>query len=257
MPHKIQPLIPGNPEGLEEIARQLLEEIPAGDPETGMNSGGSSGIRGNGSYWTISGVNYRNQIFTVDLSKSPLDNGNSKTQDKWAEYSKTARQRKDFYTGDFPLYHALFKALFLTKDSSNKEKAEEARAFLEKEFKERWLMTLSRVRYMPLGKDIVIHNFGMPDKIEIPFDFVDKDEWVKDSKTPQVYNVLLGSDNIQEINQIYSWITKKPAYLWRVNSKPQTIDERVALFVADSGGASLGCDWNPTDAYSSLGVRVH
>jgi len=257
MEHKIQPLIPGNLEGLEEIARQLLEGIPPENTGDDEESHGEVGLKSNTDFWTISGVNYRNRVHKVDLSKSLLDNGNSKTQDKWVEYSKSAKQRNDFYTGDFPLYHALFRALFFGKDSSDKDKVEEARAFLEKQFKEKWLMTLSRVRYMPSGKDIVIHNFGMPDKIEIPEDFVGKNEWVKDSKTPQVYNTLLGSNNVQEINQIYSWITKKPAYLYRINSKQQGIDERVARFDAYSGGAVLYCYWDPSYTSSSLGVRVN
>ncbi len=250
MKHKIQPLIPGNPEGLEEIARQLLEGAPVGD------SGGSLIIDGNSNHWTITGVNYRNQIFSVDLSKSLLDNGNLKTQDQWVEYSKTARQRKDFYTGDFPLYHALFRALFFSKDSSGKSKVEEARVFLEKQFKEKWLTTLTRIRYLPQGKDLIIHNYGMPDKLEIPVDFVDQDEWVKDSKTPQVYNALLGTNNLQEINQIYSWITKKPAYLWKLNNKPKSVDERVARFYADSGRANLDCGRHPVNTDASLGVRL-
>ena len=39
MEHKIQPLIPGNTDGLEEIARQLLEGIPADDTNGGSGSG--------------------------------------------------------------------------------------------------------------------------------------------------------------------------------------------------------------------------
>ena len=39
-------------------------------------------------------------------------------------------------------------------------------------------------------------------------------------------------------------------YYW----KPE--NERVAGFVADSDGADLGCDWDPSDSGSSLGVRL-
>ncbi len=257
MKHKIQPLIPGNPEGLEEIAKQLLEGISAGDPGAGSGSGGSLIIDGNSNHWTITGVNYRNQIQEVRLLKTLLDNGNAKTQDEWIEYSKQARARNDFYTGDYQLYHSLFKALYLSRDSSNKQEIEEARVFLEKQFKERWLMTLTRIRYLPQGKDSVIHNYGMPDKLEIPVDFMGKDEWVKDSKTPQVYNALLGTNNLQEINQIYSWITKKPAYLWRVNNKPKSVEERVAWFIAYSDRANFYCNRFVSGRDASFGVRVH
>ena len=74
MSHKIQSLIPGNTDGLEEIARQLLEGVTPDYQGSGSSSGGSPGIKGNGSYWTISGVNYRDGIHRVDLSKSLLDN---------------------------------------------------------------------------------------------------------------------------------------------------------------------------------------
>ena len=258
MTNKIQPLIPGNTDGLEEIARQLLEGIPADDTNGGSGLGGSLEVHTSKDFWTITGANYRGKSVTVDLLKSLLDKGNARIQDQWVEYSKQAKTRKDFYVGDFPLYHAVFRALYQNKDSlTDKTRVEEARTFLEKQFNEKWLMTLTRVRHMPKVRDTVIHNFGMPDKIEILEDFVGGDEWVKDTITPQVYNTLLGNNNIQEIQDIYKWITKKPAYLYRVNSKPHAVSERIARFGAGSGWAYLSCNGDPAYTYSSLGVRVH
>ena len=248
----------------DELARRVLaepekpkqqeQETPTPDfsqPEAGK-------IITSQDYWTITGVNYRNKIETFDLLKSLLDNGNAKTQDQWVEYSKQAKAKGDFYTGDFPLYHAVFKALFLKKDSADlteKTQVEEARGFLEKQFREKWLMTLTRIAYQSTGEDNIIHNYGMSDEYKIQENFIGPNEWVKDSSTPQCYNTLLGNNNIQEINQIYKWITGVPAYLWRLNSKPKNLDERVARFDAGSDWAGLGCYRDPLGCYESLGVR--
>jgi len=64
-------------------------------------------INNNPNFWAVTGVNYRDGIYHVDLHKELLDNGDSKTQDQWSEYSKT----NEFKLGDFPLYHSLFQAL--------------------------------------------------------------------------------------------------------------------------------------------------
>src|SRR3989344_6047677 len=80
-------------------------------------------------FWSISNVPYRDGLYRVDLAKTLLDNGNSHTQDEWAEYSRQAQQQNKFHVGDFPLYHALFTELSNVKDAA----AEEAREFINQQ----------------------------------------------------------------------------------------------------------------------------
>jgi len=252
----IQPLIPINKQGwnLEEIAEELLKPAPA---PAGNAGSGNVQVSDNPDFWKVEGVEYRNGIYTVELAKALLDNGNTKTQDQWIEYSKQVKARNGFYTGDFQLYHSLFTALYKNRDKdSARQEVEEARKFLRETFRKKYPLTLTRIAYQPRGMDKIIHSKGMPDEFSLDVNFVDSDEWVKDAKNPAVYKALLGSDNIHEINNVYNWINGTDAYLYRLNSKPSSIDERVARFIADSVRADLDCDWFPRYSDSTLGVRV-
>jgi len=207
-------------------------------------------------HWCITGVPYRGNICPVDLLKTLLDGGAVKTQDEWAEYSRNAVQARGFHVGGFPLYHALFSILFRNKDNAqHREKIGAARTFLKEKFFANWLMTLTRIAYTPSGKDKVTHNSGLPEKYEVQEDIVGLDEWVGDSQNPKLYKAILGTDNISEIQSVYNWITGKNARVWRMNTKPKSVDERVAGFYADSGGAVLDCDGVLQSSDASLGVR--
>ncbi|MFC1682290.1 hypothetical protein ACFL0X_01595 [Nanoarchaeota archaeon] len=218
----------------------------------GARSAAPLEIRSQGDCWTISGVLYKGQPHTVDLLKQRLDHGANKTQAEWAEYSKQARGNKDFSVGDFPLYHALFRALYEQKDNP---KTNEIRDFLEKSFVDYWLMTLTRLKYQP-GTDETVHDFGLASQYSISQDIAGPHEWVKDSQTPEVYQAILGDNDLQRIQDIYHWITKKDARLLRLNEKPNQIDERVARFYAGSDRAGLFFYRDPDYSNSSLGVRA-
>ncbi|MBI4117034.1 hypothetical protein HY449_04800 [Candidatus Pacearchaeota archaeon] len=208
-------------------------------------------------FWTVGRVPYRNGLYRIDLSKQLLDRGQNHTQDEWSQFSESAKQKGDFYVGNFPLYHALFAALHNLKGDSQIEKdVEAARNFLEKEFHANWLITLTRIKYSKTGKDKVIHNHGMQNCSVVDAEFVGPDEYVEDATNMEPYKALLGTDDKNEINSVYKWLTGRRPYLYRVNSKPDKDREFVAGFVAGSGWAGLGCNWNPSGAGRALGVRA-
>jgi len=216
-------------------------------------------IQGNPDFWRINGVEYRNEIYVVDLMKTLLDGGNAKTQDEWIEYSRQAKANNGFYNTGMPLFHSLFRTCYLGRDATNKQEIEEIREFVGKQFAQRFPLTLTRILYQPKAKgsveDILIQNKGMDDEYSERVGFVGPDEWVKDSKTPQAYKALFGSDDLAEINAVYNWLTGKNAYLWRVNSRSSKVDERVARFWAYSGRAGFSWYRDPAGASASLGVR--
>src|SRR3989344_4733374 len=90
------------------------------------SSGGSSGnlppksnrLDTTTDYWSIPSVQYRGGVYIVDLAKSLLDEGNTKTQDMWIAYAKEAQPKDEFYTGDMPLQHAIFTASFQLEESA-------------------------------------------------------------------------------------------------------------------------------------------
>ena len=191
----------------------------------------------------------------MDLLKTLLDNGNTKTQDQWAEYSRIAKQNNSFYTADFPLYNSLFTALF---NRRNEKAAEEIRKFLNEQFEKNWLITLTRIKYMPEGLDEIIHNYKTPDQYIIKENISGPDGYLKDRETnaQPALNAVLGSKKTDEIGEIYKWITGEEAYIWRLSNKPEEIEERVARFNASSVRAVLYCCRNPSGSNSSLGVRA-
>jgi hypothetical protein len=207
--------------------------------------------------WRVNNVNYRNGIYTIDLAKKLLDNGAEKTQDQWIEYSKQAILKNEFYLESFPLYHALFSSLFFNKENAQfKDKIEEARNFVSEMCIKYWLTTLTRIRHKAIGKDNVIHNYGMQDQHIIDENIIGDDEFVKNASDINVYKAILGNDDIILINNIYNWISGKDAYLYRLNNKPKKDHERVARFDTADDRFWLCCYGDPAYSDRGFGVRA-
>ena len=208
-------------------------------------------------FYRINGVNYRDNIYTVDLSKALLS---GKTQEQHAEHRKEAITNNEFYTQDYPLFHSMITALKENKDGQYRQKIGEVRQFIKDLALKYWLMTLTRIQYNPNGKDTIIHNYKQQDKYEAKIDFIGPDGYITNKKTGNVIKPLQAllntKQSIQEINNAYKWLTDVDTYLWRINSKPGNIYERIARFSIDSGRAYLYCGRNPEYSYSSLGVRA-
>jgi hypothetical protein len=208
-------------------------------------------ITPNSRYWTLENVQYKGQNCTVDLARELLDNGNAHTQDEWASIYGTSKSQGEFYTPDYPTFYGILKAI----EGAN---LEEARQFIKDTSRANWLMTLTRIVYQPAGKDdLIIHNYGTSDKWDRSVDFITPDEWIKETKKPKSYQTLLDtSDSIQDINSLFKWLNGTDTKAWKLNSKPKSIDERVARFYAYSDGSVLYCGGNSTYANASLGVRL-
>ena len=205
-------------------------------------------------FYAINGVNYKNNIYTIDLSKTLLP---SKTQDEHAEHRKSARD--GFYTPTYPEFHAIISTLEKNKDNIKyQSQIEQLRQFIKRSALEKWLMMLTRIRYNPTGDDIVIHNYKQKDEYSIKSDnFTGPDGYVPNASNAEkpLQSLLDTSENVNEINQIYKWLTDGDAYIYRLNSRPENRDERVAGFYAGSDGADFDCYGYPQYSSASLGVR--
>ncbi|MFA5174463.1 MAG: hypothetical protein WC438_04755 [Candidatus Pacearchaeota archaeon] len=230
--------------------------LPKQEATIPENANPNQSIINAGDYWTIPNVSYRNGIHTFDLSKTLLENGQAKTQEQWAEYRKIAQPKAEFYTGDMPLYHAVFTALFEQKDNPQfKQIAEEARQFIQNSMRQKCPITLTRIAYQPRGKDKIIHNYKTNEQYELEEKIIGPDRLIESGDCLALKS-LLGNGDINKINSVYQWINQTNAYLWRLNEKPKNVDERVARFDASSGGVNLYCYWGPEYADASLGVRL-
>ncbi|MFA5174467.1 MAG: hypothetical protein WC438_04775 [Candidatus Pacearchaeota archaeon] len=242
-----------NREAEEKSRKDKGNKIKTNPP---VNINPNQSIINVGDYWTIPNVSYRNGIHTFDLSKTLLENGQAKTQEQWAEYRKIAQPKAEFYTGDMPLYHAVFTALFEQKDNPQfKQIAEEARQFIQNSMRQKCPITLTRIAYQPRGKDKIIHNYKTNEQYELEEKIIGPDRLIESGDCLALKS-LLGNGDINKINSVYQWINQTNAYLWRLNEKPKNVDERVARFNALSDGVDLDCYGVPEDADASLGVRV-
>jgi hypothetical protein len=241
-----------------ELIRRLKQPViqtPASQPiqPTPAQAGAVQPVispSNSGDFWRIN-INYRNAVYRADLSKSLLDGGIARTQQEWAKYTNDAKPKGDFYVGDMPLYFSILSAF----SKATGKDADEAREFLKKQMRAKWLMTLTRVQYNPKGSDKIIHNFYTPDIYEVQNNFIGGDSWIKDVDTTNL-EALLGNGDKSQINAVFQKINDTDAYLWRVNSKPKKVDERVAWFGAGSDRADLDCDRGPSGSDSLLGVRM-
>lgn len=208
-------------------------------------------------YWTIPNVIYRGVSGNVDVQRTLLNTGTAMTQNLWANYSEQARTAGQFYTPDYPLVYAtIAKAFDLKDENAYKKQVEEMRTTLKDFARANWLMTLTRIKYAPKGKDTIVHNFGMRDKYEVQENFVGADGKLPADSPTNVYQSLLGTrDSIVKINGVINWLNDTSSYIWRVNRKPDAVDERVAGFNAYSGMAGPDCSADPLYWNVSLGVR--
>ena len=256
----LRPLVPVNEEGLDEIARSLLEEIPS--PPGSISGNSNFSLENLIDSYRITGVQYKNGIYAFDLYKELLP---SRTQNQHAEHRKQvmANNTNEPYTPTFPELNAFLTTLFQNKDNTQyKDQIEQVRQFIKDSALKNWLMTLTRVQYNPQNKkDIVTHNYKQQDQYTIELDsFIGTDGFILNPDTTNVLipvQALLDTrQSLQEINQVYRWLTDVDAYMWRLNSTPNKSTEAVAGLNANSYGAGLDCNGDPGGSSSSLGVHV-
>ncbi|MEK6829331.1 MAG: hypothetical protein AABY15_04325 [Nanoarchaeota archaeon] len=204
-------------------------------------------IDNNLEFWTIPNVNYRGNTQSYELSKNLLP---AKTQSQFASDYQTAITNNQFHSADMRLYHAIFNEVYNQRNSPD---SEEIRAFLNESLRNNWLTTLTRIQYQPKGKDIVIHNYNTSDEYKLEEKIVGPDRSIEQSDDSAL-KTLTGMESAK-LNQIYQWINNTNGFIWRVNSKPNNIEERVARLNADSVRFNLYCYWYPDGASASLGVR--
>ena len=197
-------------------------------------------------FWTIEGVNYNNKIGVYELSKELIP---SATHDELAALSKESKEKGGFYCPDARLFYSILSAV---KDSGNTD----VRDFIQEKLRKNWLNTLTRIKHFPRKKDEVIHNYKMSDEYSVKGDIVGKDGQIKDVSPKSYLELLLGEKDAGKINNVFQFINKTDCYIWRLNSKPNKLDERVAWFNAGSDRANLNCDGYSSNRNSSLGVRA-
>ena len=242
-----------------ELIIELNKETGGKKQEAGKGATESPdfSLEAKAGFYSINGIPYGDETYRIDLSKTLLPRRN---QDEHAEHRLNAKQG-EFCLGDMSLYHALFTALYNNRDSQSfKDQIEEARQFIKESMLEHWLMTLTRIKYNPDGNDLVIHNYHQKDEWKDSINtFVGPGGYLNDVSTTNVERPLQAlldtQQNASEINSVYNWLTGGNAYIWRVNSRPEKTNEKVARLYAGSGRAVLNCIGTPSGSDEGLGAR--
>ena len=208
-----------------------------------------------GNFWTIEGVDYRNERRTVDLLKETLDSGNEMNQTQWARYSRENKARSGFYTGDLPLHYATFEAIFDRRNKPQfKKTAEEVRNFLRENIRNPYPLTLTRILYTPsiYSDNLIVHNLGMKDEYAIT-----ARKLIDESNQRDFYNGLFGSSNIKIVNSVFKWINGTDFSIAESDLKSEIVKEAVTSFIADSFKTCLVCSTVLSYVDASFGLRLH
>jgi len=185
-------------------------------------------------------VSYRGETADYRLFEEMTTSMNQNTL---AEFYETEKAKGNPHPTDMPLIQAICTRAHTLKDE-NLEISKKLRSFLKNSFR-RYPNTLTRIIYNTSGKDRIIHNYGTLDEYSLDGKVVGPDNWIDEISDKSVLEKLLGTSNIEQINEVSQWLNGTNTYLWRLNSKPKTKDERVARFGAGDSTFSLGCGRDP------------
>ncbi|MDP3734256.1 MAG: hypothetical protein Q8R37_03425 [Nanoarchaeota archaeon] len=188
----------------------------------------------------LQNVFYNGWFYTVDQSTKLLDDGDSHTQDRWLEWLNSDENVNKWQLPSGPLYHASVAALHYNQDIHDKKQrnlVQQCRAMHVEDFKKYWMMTSTRIQYNPQGLDTIIDDYGSSQPREIKMNFVGPDKYVrKDSGLEQEIDALLGTSDLEEVEQVYNGLTDKNPYLWRLNDKPNEETHRAFVLGGGIGG---------------------
>ena len=192
--------------------------------------------------YVISPIVYRDGLYQVSLSKKLLDNGAERVQEDWVSYLAPTEWR----LASGPLAMALYTSLYMERQGTHKATISKIQRMLRKDHRDEWMMTGTRIKYMPKGLDEVIHEYGTPEAYSVNLKMVGPDEWVTPtSGFEDSIEALLGTRDLALVQQVSSWASGKKPYLWRVNERPKKLDERaLVLGVDDSGWFDINANSN-------------
>ena len=113
---------------------------------------------------------------------------------------------------------------------------------------------MTGIHYSPSGKDKIVHNHRTSDEYSIEGNVVSPYGFFDEIPDKDVLERLLGTQDVEQINNVSQWFNDTDSSLWRLNKKPNKKDERVLRFDADSDRLILSCDWYPSGRFPAFRV---
>ncbi|MBI4919092.1 hypothetical protein HY837_04120, partial [archaeon] len=178
--------------------------------------------------YKLNNVFSNGDICSFAWDRELLDGGKFHTQNEWIGLTNKLPAAKGYY--------ASLLALYENREGPQADLVEEIRQMFAKDFKNNWMMTSTKVIYMPEDLDEIIHTCkgGWYDS-KISLDFVGPSVEVNDKNNmDKEMAALLGTlNNCDEISKIFEWVTGKKILLWRLKDKPVEKSERAVVFGVD------------------------
>ncbi|MBI2564475.1 hypothetical protein HYV79_00605 [Candidatus Woesearchaeota archaeon] len=231
------------PDNLDELARKFgfgkYASLPKDNvnstttkPVTKTSNTGNFVIEVLADRYRLHNIMYRGELYVVDWSKDFLRGGEQHSQQEWIDLTKN----EEFTLPDSPLCFASMQTLFKNKEETNL--IEQVRNYFAQTFKVEGNInrphTSSRAIYNPRGNDEVIHRLGYPDQYTVSTKLIGQDGYITTIKPENEMNTLLATQNCEEIQQVIEWISGKKPYLYRINNKPSSKEERAVVLGVDS-----------------------
>ena len=197
----------------------------------------------------IHGVVYRGERGTYRLFEkmTPVMN-----QKQLAELYEAEKQKGNPHPIDAPLIWAIVSAGHSLRNADPRG-SERLKQFLRQSLMQ-YSNTLTRVKYFPSGKDRIIHNYATSDQYSLTGKIVGQDGRISEISDKKFLESLLGIKDVSKVDHISRWVNETDSSIWRLNSKPKKLDERVVGLFAVSVGLDFLCNMRPLSAYPAFRV---
>ena len=156
---------------------------------------------------------------------------------------------------DLPWHISLFEKAHGLRET-HPDKSGRFRNFVQGVLRSQYPYTTTSVDYVPEEKDIVWGYKGTSDKYSVSENIIGPDREIV-SVDAEAVTALTSNSNLEQVKNVLSWINgKTPVWIWRVNSKPKTLDERAVGLGAGSVRLGLGADGYPAVLYPAFRVLI-
>lgn len=173
--------------------------------------------------YRLHNVPYLAGVGIIDWSKELLEQGRANTPDRGSKLSKN----REFQLPSLLAYTATVQGLHQHQNGAQKKLVGKVRSMLQKDMRDYCMLTSSRILYNPSSPDKIIHGYGTGKEISFEADFVSANQWVSKNISDLELKSLFGTSDADKIVQAYNWFSEKNLYLWRVNSRPEVLTEKV------------------------------
>ena len=196
--------------------------------------------------FVLKGIPYLGGHQDIAWGKELLNNGQTLTQDSWTDFL----QKSEWQLPDALTYHATLAALYQHKDGFQSQLVERVRSVFSKYFRKNLLMTGTRVVYEPQGNDVVKHSHD-----EVPAVIVGANGRVNaESGFEDSIEVLLGTRDLTEVEDVYLWLSERKPYLRRLNNRSNQRIERVVVLGVEDDRFNIYCYDYFDYSWPALGV---